>query len=49
MDIDIEEDKVEISTDDIKLTVKGRVPEKWLIIVVSLILSVFGLNEFVNL
>ena len=49
MDIDIEEESIEISTDDIKLTVKGRVPEKWLIIVVSLIVSAFGLNEFVNL
>ena len=49
MDIDIEEEKIEIKTDDIKLSVKGRISEKWILIAVSLILSVFGLNEFGNL
>jgi|TARA_R110000824_G_C14868606_1_gene642056 hypothetical protein len=49
MDIDIEEEKIEIKTDDIKLSVKGRISEKWILIAVSLILSVFGLNEFQNL
>ena len=49
MDIDIEEESIEIKTDDIKLSVKGRISEKWILIAVSLILSVFGLNEFGNL
>tara|TARA_R110000824_G_scaffold72330_1_gene184525 strand:- start:30 stop:179 length:150 start_codon:yes stop_codon:yes gene_type:complete len=49
MDIDIEEDKVEISTKDIKISLKGRIQEKWLIIAVSLIISIFGLGEYMNL
>lgn len=48
MDIDIEEEKIKIETDDIKLSVKGRISEKWIIIAVSLILSVFGLDNFLN-
>jgi hypothetical protein len=48
MDIDIEEDKVEITTKDIKISLKGRIQEKWVIIAVTLIISVFGLGEYVN-
>jgi hypothetical protein len=46
MDIDIEEDKVEITTKDIKISLKGRIQEKWVIIAVTLIISVFGLGEY---
>jgi hypothetical protein len=48
MDIDIEEEKIEIKTDDIKLSVKGRISEKWILIAVSLILSVLGIDNFLN-
>ena len=48
MDIDIEEEKIEIKTDDIKLSVKGRISEKWILIAVSLILSVLGVDTFLN-
>ena len=48
MDIDIEEESIEIKTDDIKLSVKGRISEKWILIAVSLILSVLGVDTFLN-
>lgn len=48
MDIDIEEESIEITTNDLKISLKGRIKEKWLIIAVSLIVSVFGLGKYVN-
>ena len=46
MDIDIEEDKTEIEHEDIKLKIQGKVNEKWLLIAVSLIISIFGLEKY---
>tara|TARA_R110001599_G_C12240890_1_gene658832 strand:- start:881 stop:1030 length:150 start_codon:yes stop_codon:yes gene_type:complete len=48
MDIDIEEDKVEITTKDIKISLKGRIQEKWVFVVISLIVSIFGFGEYYN-
>lgn len=46
MDIDIEEDKIEIEHSDLKLKIQGKVNEKWLLIAVSLIISIFGLEKY---
>ena len=48
MDIDIEEDKVEITTKDIKISLKGRIQEKWLFVVISIIISITGLGKYYN-
>jgi hypothetical protein len=46
---DISEEEVTVEgPDGLNLSVKGRVPDKWVLIIVALIASAFGLNEIMG-
>ena len=44
-DIDISEDEISIKGDDLDLTLKGRIPDKWAVYVLLLIASFLGLDQ----
>ena len=44
-DIDISEEEISIKGDDLDLTLKGRIPDKWAVYVLLLIASFLGLDQ----
>lgn len=44
-DIDLEEDRVQIKGPDMDLEIKGRIPDRWALIVIAAIAGFLGLKE----
>jgi len=46
-EIDLDEESVKVTGPDMDLEIKGRIPDRWALIIVAAILAFFGLQELI--
>ena len=46
-EIDLEEESVKVTGPDMDLEIKGRIPDRWALIVIAAIAGFLGLNELI--
>jgi len=45
-EIDLEEERVKVTGPDMDLEIKGRIPDRWALIVIAAIAGFLGIKEF---